>query len=85
MPVNVRISSDLSATGKTNFRIKQIDSCIAPIVEALQKNGIDMRGSCCGHGKAFGHILLEDGRVLVIFPTTKEVYELNDKLRNKGE
>lgn len=25
-----------------------------------------MRGSCCGHGKDFGDIHLQDGRVLVV-------------------
>ncbi|MCK4760213.1 MAG: hypothetical protein KAT69_09185 [Candidatus Aminicenantes bacterium] len=44
----------------------KIDKCIAPIVEALQKGGIDMRGSCCGHGKGPGRIDLQDGRTIQI-------------------
>jgi len=65
--VRVRISADLSATGEGRWRGKQIDSCIAGIVRALQRGGIDMRGSCCGHGlRSFGEIFLQDGRILVI-------------------
>ena len=44
----------------------KIDSCIAPIVAALQMAGINMRGSCCGHGKQPGENMLEDGRTLEI-------------------
>lgn len=64
--VNVKIPADLSCTGKEEWREKPIDSCIAPIVEALQKVGIDMRASCCGHHKGYGAIMLKDGRTLVI-------------------
>lgn len=45
---------------------KAIDFCIAPIVDALNKGGIATTGSCCGHGKSHGDILLADGRALVI-------------------
>ncbi len=46
----------------------KIDGCIAPIVKALQRGGIDMRASCCGHGKGRGSIHLQDGRTLLILP-----------------
>ena len=62
----VTIPADLSYTGKERTAYRPIDSCIAPIVEALQKNDVLMRGSCCGHGKADGEIELQDGRVLII-------------------
>lgn len=65
-PVYVKIPADLSCTGEKRWKHAQIDSCIADIVEALQQGGIDMRGSCCGHGKGFGDIHLQDGRVLLI-------------------
>lgn len=32
----------------------------------LVPGGVDMRASCCGHGKGPGEILLQDGRRLVI-------------------
>lgn len=49
-----------------NGRVWGIDSCIAPIVAALNAGGIATLGSCCGHGKSNGDILLADGRVLII-------------------
>jgi len=64
--VRVKIPADLSHTNKVLWKVAGIDYCIAPIVEALQKAGIDMRGSCCGHGENDGNILLQDGRVLII-------------------
>jgi hypothetical protein len=64
--VCVRIPADLSCSGRAKWKRMRIDSCIADIVEALQKGGINMRGSCCGHGKGDGSIELDDGRVLVI-------------------
>ena len=63
--VNVKIPSDLSCDGKEKWKDCKIDFCIADIVESLQKGGIDMRGSCCGHGKS-GSITLQDGRYLII-------------------
>ena len=63
--VNVKVMADLSATGKIRWKAAQIDSCIAPIVNALQEGGIDMRGSCCGHNEVSGQIALQDGRLLV--------------------
>ncbi len=64
--VLVKIPADLSSTGKTKWRYMKIDSCIANIVEALQRGEIDMRGSCCGHGQGTGRIDLQDGRTLLI-------------------
>jgi len=64
--VRVKIPADLSFSGRAHWKKAQIDTCIAPIVEALQRANIDMRGSCCGHGKGCGDIHLQDGRALVI-------------------
>ena len=64
--VYVRIPADLSHTGHAYWAWKTIDGCIADIVTALQAAGINMRGSCCGHGKDHGIISLEDGRTLII-------------------
>jgi hypothetical protein len=73
VPVRVKIDPSLSYTGKERWAVKGIDSCIAPIVKALQKGGIDMFSSCCGHGKGPGEIVLRDHgrvvhRVLKIYP-----------------
>lgn len=62
----VKIPTDLSSTGKVKWKSEDIDACIAPIVRALQTCGIDMRGSCCGHGKWWGEIRLQDGRTLLV-------------------
>jgi hypothetical protein len=43
----------------------EIDACIAPVIEALQKAGIYTLTSCCGHGKEDGYILLENGGLTV--------------------
>lgn len=64
--VKVKIPANLSHTGKAFWKHCKIDKCIAPLVRALQEGGIDMRGSCCGHGKMDGDIHLQDGRILII-------------------
>ena len=73
--VRVKIPADLSSTGKEQWKNIGIDKCIAPLVRALQEDGIDMRGSCCGHGKRLGIIHLQDERALVIF----DKFSLYDK------
>lgn len=65
-PVQVKIPADLACSGEEHWKEAKIDSCIAPLVDALQRGGIDMRGSCCGHAKTFGSIDLQDGRMLLI-------------------
>jgi len=64
--VFVTIPASLSY-GKGQYKkLTPIDSCITTLVAALENGNILMRGSCCGHGKGDGEILLEDGRRLVI-------------------
>ncbi|MHA1952283.1 MAG: hypothetical protein ACW987_20795 [Candidatus Thorarchaeota archaeon] len=58
----------------------KIDSCIAPIVNALQMGGINMRGSCCGHGKSEGYIELQDGRYIFILPDRVTAIKLRHSL-----
>ena len=66
--VKVKIAADLSHTGKSFWKDVKIDACVADLVQALQSADIDMRSSCCGHGKTHGSILLQDGRELLIIP-----------------
>jgi len=74
-PVRVKVPADLSCTGKDRWKDAKVDSCIADIVCALQKSGIDMRGSCCGHFVQEGDIMLQDGRTLLILDKeTSDVY-----------
>lgn len=62
----VKIPAHLSYTGEERWAVKPVDSCIVTIVRALQAAGIETLGSCCGHGKEDGSILLADGRTLII-------------------
>lgn len=64
--VNVRIPADLSHTKKAFWKKVAIDHCIADLVAALQREGINMRGSCCGHGKGPGEIHFQNGTVLLV-------------------
>lgn len=67
----VKITADISHTGEEFWAYRGIDSCIAPIVKALNDAGITTIQSCCGHGKGDGRIDLEDGRVLIVKPSNK--------------
>lgn len=62
----VPIPENLSSTGKFRWDKKAVDKCIASIVQALNNAGIYTAGSCCGHGKEEGTIILHDGRTLYI-------------------
>jgi hypothetical protein len=64
--VKVWIPPDLDCVGEGKWKFAKIDSCIAPIVRALQRGGINMRSSCCGHEKHRGRIDLQDGRIIWI-------------------
>jgi len=72
----VPIPANLSYTGKFRWDYKGIDSCIAPIVKALNDAGIYTASCCCGHGKADGIILLHDGRTIIIQKTKAEIDHL---------
>ena len=81
--VKVWIPPDLDCAGRGKWKYAAIDSCIAPIVNALQRTGINMRGSCCGHGKHRGRIDLEDGRILWI-QSPQEKREAGEGIRLSG-
>lgn len=65
---HVPIHPELSHDGKFRWDDKPIDSCIAPLVNALNDAGIYTASCCCGHDETLGHIWLHDGRVLAIIP-----------------
>ena len=79
--VNVKIPADLSSTGVEKWKLVGIDSCIASLVAALQQAGIDMRGSCCGHGEMPGRIDLADGRSLLIRPKVTSLFRFAEYIR----
>jgi hypothetical protein len=64
--VRVKIPSDLSHTGEEYFALKEIDFCIADLVQALNNSQVWTRASCCGHNKKHGEIILQDGRTLIV-------------------
>lgn len=80
--VELLIPEDLSYTGYARFKPAAIDECIAPIVQALQRADINMRHSCCGHGKGEGDIHLQDGRILLVL--SKEVSDVYMRHRENG-
>lgn len=47
-------------------RLVSVDFCIHDVVAALNAANIRTAASCCGHGKADAHILLETGQEIVI-------------------
>ena len=51
-----------------HWHFQDIDRCIAPLVNALNKADIYTASCCCGHGEELGHIWLRDGRALIILP-----------------
>lgn len=71
--LSVPIPGDLSFEGVDVWKDKPIDSCIAPIVKALNDAGIYTVASCCGHGKGGGSIVLWDDREMVLRPTDEFV------------
>ena len=45
----------------------ELDNKVADLVYALNKGGVATASSCSGHGKQLGHVLLKDGRLLIIY------------------
>jgi len=60
------IPAQLSHTGKRYMKKVPVDTCIAPIVKALNDAGIDTVASCCGHEIGHGAIDLIDGRRIMV-------------------
>lgn len=61
LPCWVKIPADLSHTGEEHWAWKPVDKCLAPMVDMLNAHGYYTRACCCGHGKAEGNIMLQDG------------------------
>ena len=47
---------------------EEIDAEILDLVNALNLGGVRTVGSCSGHGKEHGYIILKDERTLIILP-----------------
>ena len=68
--VEVTLCRPKSISGRMRI---SVDSCIAPLVQALNDAKIETTGCCCGHGKTHGWITLADGRALLIHETDGEI------------
>jgi hypothetical protein len=66
VPVEVKVVAGVSHSGRDEWKVKPIDRCLSDLVRALQDGGIDMLGSCCGHGERQAQIVLADGRRLFV-------------------
>ena len=66
-----------------NGKVQCIDHCIHTLVAALNAGGVRTIASCCGHGKMPGNILLEDNRVIAIFPSREDA-RMCDNLESSG-
>lgn len=64
----VLVPAHLAFEGVDTHKVKDIDSCIAPLVKALNEGGMTTVSSCCGHGKQPTRISLADGREVFIAP-----------------
>lgn len=62
----------------TDWQNREVDSCIADIVDALNKGGVLTLACCCGHGKSDGSILLHDGREMVLRATAHWVIRVSN-------
>ena len=49
-----------------NGRVQCIDYCIHRIIASLNAGGVETVASCCGHQKFPGHVMLQDGRKLLL-------------------
>jgi len=65
-------------------RVRSIDICVSDIVAALNcATSTKTIASCCGHGKRFGSVLLEDGRQLLV--CNQKEYEKVCKVFHRDE
>ena len=65
-------------------RVRDIDSCIYPLVAALNKEGFTTVACCCGHGQRPGTIALADGRELLILPDFRTARKVDALLETAG-
>ena len=72
------VPAHLAHEGIDTWKMKSIDRCIAPIVEALNAGGVHTVASCCGHGTIPGSIVLADGRDLRITQFDERNYQTEE-------
>ena len=84
VPLSLPVPAHVSRTGEFRWDIKDIDSCIAHIVRALNDAGVYTIASCCGHGKRPANIALVDGREIVIMPDHETARQADSFLNQLG-
>lgn len=78
--VLVTIHSSVSHNGRSHKAIKPIDRCIAPLICMLEKFGVKMLGSCCGHGESEPSVIVFDNEELIKkIPLELKVYYEKDR------
>ncbi len=78
--LNITVPAHLSHTGQAYRKLVGIDSCIAPLVKALNDVGLMTESSCCGHGKGPATIALPDDQWLIVLPKD-EAFKLLDSFK----
>lgn len=69
----------LSHNGVSYQSYRSIDSCIVPLILALNDAGIHTSGCCCGHGKSDGSVILHDGTEINIDIYTGKIKQMETK------
>lgn len=64
--VPVHVDASCAHEGRPVYKFMPIDTCIARLVEELDRAGYRMLASCCGHGKDDGNIVFADGHQVTI-------------------
>lgn len=77
IPLQIWLPANLSRTGEAGWEIRGVDSCIAPIVRALNDAGVVTVASCCGHGKRPSSIALVGGSEIIIAPDFKSARRID--------
>lgn len=80
--LSLTVPATLSHSGEARVKDCGIDSCIAPIVKALNDGGVPTIACCCGHGKLPGSIVLADGRELIVAADFDEARRVIDVFAN---
>lgn len=55
----VHVDSSVAHEGFAIVKEMPIDRCLVPLVRELDRRGIRMLSSCCGHGRLDGVILIK--------------------------
>jgi len=66
--IRADVKTAIATERQLPYKQEEIDAEVLALVNALNFGGIPTIGSCSGHGKEHGYIILEDERTLIILP-----------------